>query len=252
MLLGLQKGIIYGPVNSRRLGRSLGINLLPTGKKLCNYDCLYCQYGRTRIKEDELKDRNNFPSVDEVLDAVRKSLVEMDIKPDYITFSGNGEPSLHPDFTDIAEGISELRKEYSPNSKTCILTNSTGISNPVVLKAFEHIDVKIMKLDCADQDCLSLYNHPVIKIDMTSQIKSLASINDVWIQSLFASGNKGNSREEYLEKWCEAISKISPAMVMIYSLDRDYPSRDISPLGRKELEAIKARIKDPNVRVEVY
>ena len=154
MLLELQRKIIYGPVNSRRLGRSLGINILPRSQKICSFNCLYCQYGLN----DRKNSKNNkviFPDQNEVLLAVENALKHLDPPPAYLTFSGNGEPTLHPEFPDIVDRIQWLKKKQCPESKTAILSNSSTVTTPKIKKngAFkdvgweEALDVVAQKLN---------------------------------------------------------------------------------------------------------
>ena len=158
MTIKLQNNVIYGPVHSRRLGSSLGLS---TDKKICNFNCVYCQYGWSKIKASNLADKSNFINTIVFLDSVEKALFSLSPSPDYITFSGNGEATLHPDFDTIVEGIIFLRNQFAPDSKTAILSNSTGVVNPNIRKALSKLDERIMKLDCADEQLFKIYNRPV-------------------------------------------------------------------------------------------
>jgi wyosine [tRNA(Phe)-imidazoG37] synthetase (radical SAM superfamily) len=252
MTIPLQKSIIYGPVNSRRLGRSLGINVLPIDQKICSFNCLYCQYGWTSIHVLEMKNLDVWPKISEVLENIEEALTNMTLKPSYITFSGNGEPTLHPDFPQLVDGVIELRNRCSQNSKTAILSNSTTISDSKVWEAISRLDVKIMKLDCGSEQCLKRYNVPCKGINFTEIVSGLKLLKEVTIQALITGGPSGNYREDYLEAWLDLLAEINPVLVQIYSLDRGYPSERILPIDQKELFVLKDRLLHKNINAEVY
>ncbi len=251
-LLGLQKGIVYGPIQSRRLGSSLGINLLPAEVKLCAFDCLYCQYGWTGMHTIRASEISSLPGVEQVLDAVRKALEFADTYPSYITFSGNGEPTLHPDFPAIVKGVSELRDRYSKGSKTAILSNSATASDERIREALSELDVRIMKLDCGTEELFRRFNRPCEGVDFEAMINGLSSMKDITIQSLFAGGEMGNSKPEDIEAWVEVLSRIKPSMVQIYSLARGYPSRGIEPIGKQALLAISRKAEGAGIKANVF
>lgn len=252
MLLDLKKGIIYGPVHSRRLGRSLGINILPGEAKLCTFDCLYCQYGWTGIHDAKPPRDVDLPSVSDVLDAVRNALALIDVPPAYITFSGNGEPTLHSDFPRMVEGVIDLRNRFSPQSETAILSNSTTVSDPDIRSALARLDLRIMKLDSGSEEMLGAYNRPCGGIHLGEIVEGLAALKDVTIQALFTGGPAGNGGVEAVDAWIDQLEKIRPLMVQIYTLDRGYPSRRIEPLSRTELLDVAARLESRSIRAQVY
>jgi wyosine [tRNA(Phe)-imidazoG37] synthetase (radical SAM superfamily) len=252
MLLELQPSIVYGPVHSRRLGRSLGVNILPLNAKLCTFNCLYCQYGWTGIHGTGVADGVALPSTAEILEAVKKALQMIDPPPAYITFSGNGEPTLHPDFPAIVDGIIELRDEFSPDSKTAILSNSTTVGDERVRRALSKLDVRIMKLDCGTEEMMLRYNQQCSGIRFEEIVEGLASLEDITIQALFSGGPKGNASDEAIAVWVSAVERISPAKVQIYTLDRDFPSRQISPLTKVQLLDISAKLESKGIRAGVF
>ena len=253
MLLELQKNVIYGPVQSRRLGRSLGVNVLPAGIKVCTFDCLYCQYGWTRFHGNTFGPNVLFPSVSDVLDAVKTTLESLAPPPAYITFSGNGEPTLHPDFPHIVQGITKLRDRFSPGAKTAILSNATTVSDPAVRDALANLDIRIMKFECGTSETFKTYNRPCRGIDFDEVIDGLASLPDVTIQALFTSGPSGNYRPEDVEAWMAKLKKIAPAFVQLYTLDRGTPSRSIFSLTKQELLAIKTLVESQTaVKTKAY
>ena len=152
MLLKMQKGIIYGPVNSRRYGKSLGINLMPTEKKLCSFNCVYCHYGTTKrctMNIEQYKDE--LPELDKVVNTLERKL-KTDLELDLITFSGNGEPTLYPQFGELVKAVVELRGKYRPNAKVALLSNSTGLIYDDVVESLDMIDLPILKLDAGNED----------------------------------------------------------------------------------------------------
>ncbi len=250
-MIQLQRNIVYGPVNSRRLGVSLGLNILPTKMKVCSFDCLYCQYGWTDDFDDKRLSKI-LPSREVVLEALEKQLKEMNYEPDYITFSGNGEATLHPDFVRITDGVIELRDRFTPNSRTAILSNSTQIFRPEIRETLEKLDSRIMKLDAGYDEMFRHYNRPAKYVYLDVITDTLAHMKDITIQTLFTSGPMGNHTEKNINAWMERIKKIKPVFVQLYSLDRGYPSEEISYVDREELEKIKELLGRENIKSEVY
>jgi len=251
MLLELKKKIIYGPVNSRRLGRSLGINILPRSEKMCSFNCLYCQYGWS--ENTNLKNHNFvFPSLREVLLAVENSLKNLYPPPAYLTFSGNGEPTLHPEFPEIVDGILLLKKKWSPTSKTAILSNSSTVTKPKIKNALKKLDFRIMKLDAGEPNIFKTFNRPDDDIKFEAIISGLSQLKDVTIQALFTTGKRGNFQVKNITSWAEQIKIISPVKVQIYSLDRESPCLDLLELGPKDLNIIKKKLNQEKIQAEVY
>jgi len=249
MLLRLQNSIVYGPVASRRLGRSLGVNLSPFYQKTCTLDCLYCQYGWTRFSNLETV---KFPSATEVLSTLEHSLKNLPVPPDYITFSGNGEPTLHPEFGTIIDEVKQLRDSLAPNAKVAVLSNSTTVIRSSVQAALEKLDERIMKLDAGNATIFEIYNRPHPSFEFDRIIKGLASLNDVTIQALFAGGKDGNYSPGSILDWVDKIVEIKPRMVQIYTLDRGYPAPTIESLSRTELNHIRQRLSAEHIAATVY
>lgn len=252
MLLRLQRGILYGPVRSRRLGLSLGINLLPPGEKLCNFDCVYCQYGWTDTALLERAGEPAFPSVDEVLAALDAALPECDAPPAYLTFSGNGEPTLHPRFGEIVDGVTAIRDRMLPAARTAILSNSTRAGEPAVRDALRRLDVRIMKLDAGTAELFGRYNRPAAGIAFARVVEGLRELGGVTLQSLFTGGPGGNGDRRSVEDWLAQVKGIAPLAVQIYTLARGYPSERIAPLGRERLEEIRAQAAAEGIAAEVF
>jgi wyosine [tRNA(Phe)-imidazoG37] synthetase (radical SAM superfamily) len=250
-LLPLQSGVIYGPIESRRLGRSLGLNLLPTDRKLCSFDCIYCHYGHTAIKSMSVEEEA-VPSVAQVLDAVEEAL-RAHQELDFITFSGNGEPTLHPRFPSIVMGVSRLRDELRPDAKLAILSNSTTAHLPHVREAFGVIDAPIMKLDAGDPRTLASINRPALEVELRTIVEGLKAISNLVIQSVFVDGKVTNARGDAFEAWLSAIGEIRPAEVQIYSTDRPVAEAGVERVPPPSLERIAAEIeRRTGVRASAY
>jgi len=242
-----QKDIIYGPVSSRRLGRSLGINISSTHKKICSFDCVYCQYGRTgayNLKE--------LPSIDEVITKVEKAL-SVHPELDYITFSGNGEPTMHPNFKEIAEGVRKLRDRLLPNIPIALLTNSSFITEKRIQEALEFIDYPIFKLDAGDEQTFKSINRPLTNVSIEQIIDTLADFDSTVTQTLFVDGNYQNSKGNSLQRWLEAISRIKPNEVQIYSIDRKPAEEEVKICPRSVLNSIAEIVKNElGIKIKVY
>jgi wyosine [tRNA(Phe)-imidazoG37] synthetase (radical SAM superfamily) len=254
MLLDLKADIIYGPVRSRRLGRSLGINILPAERKVCSFDCLYCQYGFSQGKTmEEAKNKgHSFPTVTGVLSAVERAVLNLSPPAAYLTFSGNGEATLHPGFKEIVIGLGEIRDRLSPESKTAILSNSTTVNDPLIRDALALLDVPIMKLDAGTEEMFSSYNRPAKGITIEDTVAGLAGLKDVTIQSLFTKGVEGNFTPGHLEAWVEQVKKISPLFVQLYTLDRESPTASLIPVDKSELLHILSLLERENIASEVF
>lgn len=232
----LQSGIIYGPVFSRRLGRSLGINLLPTTHKLCSFDCIYCQYGPGQ-GTTFFPDREELPSVDQVLTAVERALK----KPrtiDYLTFSGNGEPTIHPDFSHIVHSVIKIRDRLRPDVKLALLSNSSRVRDPEVISTVNLLDAPFMKLDAGDEETFTAINHPEPSICLEDIVEALQTIPNLVIQSLLLNGEISNICGDAYRSWVDTICSIKPKMVHVYSMERPNAVKGIvcvSPYRLKEI-----------------
>ena len=252
MLLALQKNIVYGPVNSRRLGRSLGINILPQGKKICTFNCRYCQYGWTDYELVRSTGEEEFPRTDEIISAVEYALRNLDEPPVYLTFSGNGEATIHPRFPEIVDALIRLRDNAAPRAKTAILSNSAGVNNKLIRNALQKLDARIMKLDAGTQPVFSLFNDPIEGIDIEAVTEGLAAMKEIIIQSLFAGGPEGNTEANQIKNWVSRVKYINPSLVQIYTLDRGTPSSSLIKLEKEDLTAVKSMLDREGINSEVY
>lgn len=249
MLLELQSKIIYGPIKSRRIGVSLGVNLLPPKIKVCSFDCLYCQYGWTDFA---LMENAEYPKPEEVRKALEEALERLPEPPRWITFSGNGEPTLHPDFDRIVDVVIEVRNERAPGTGTAILSNSTMVHRSEIRESLSKLDLRIMKLDAGTPAIFSSYSRAAPGFAFERMIDGLVALGDVTIQSLFTKGTAGNYTEENIDAWIGHLKRIEPVMVQIYSLDRGFPSREIEELTTEELEGIERRLKEEGIPAQAF
>jgi wyosine [tRNA(Phe)-imidazoG37] synthetase (radical SAM superfamily) len=247
----LKRSVTYGPVYSRRLGYSLGINL-PGSQKICTFDCLYCEKGWTRIHTNKAPAEIQLPSVQDIISETEVVLQNLLNPPDHITFAGNGEPTLHPDFGEIVDGILSLRDRYFPFSRIAILSNSSTVNDGNIRNALSKFDKKIMKLDAGNQRMFEMYNSPANGLSLDEVTNGLCETDDVIIQSLFTEGKKGNFTEENISDWVERLKRIRPVSVQLYTLDRAYPSNEIMILDYDKLEYLKEVLCKEDIRAEVY
>jgi len=249
--------IIFGPVKSRRLGVSLGINLLPTNVKVCSFDCIYCECGRNPKKYEE---KAVLPSRLEVRQRLKEKLQEMkfeNVLPDVITFAGNGEPTLHSEFDGILDDTIELRTLLAPKARIAVLSNATMIYKHKVFNALTKIEDNIQKLDSAFEETVKLLDCPNKGFSLSKTVEQLISFNGkVIIQTMFLKGSyKGqkidNTTETEILAWTELLKKIKPLQVMIYTIARDTPTNSLEKVTLHDLNTIADRIKSIGFEVQV-
>ena len=250
--------IIFGPVKSRRLGVSLGINLLPASKKVCNFNCIYCECGWTI---DASKEKSILPEREEIYKALDRKLSQMKARnnpPDVITFAGNGEPTLHPDFPAIVDDCIELRNKYFPKARIAVLSNSTTITIPRIREALLKVDQNILKLDSGFDLTVRIHNQPRVNVRVAELIGNLKGFNgQLIIQTLFLRGsfngrNIDNTTPEEVETWLKAIKMINPYEVMIYTISRDTPeSGRLEKVPLAELKRIALMVNKLGIKTSV-
>lgn len=256
MILELKKGLTYGPVRSRRLGRSLGINLFPGDQKRCPFDCVYCQYGwtpRTAVHLD--REVIHLPTPGEVEAAVSRALESLPEPPAYLTFSGNGEPTLHPDFPEMVDRLVTLRNRLGGGMRTAVLSNSALVAETDIRAALARLDVRIMKLDCGTEEAFRRYNRPAPGLSLegiTEGLRSLAAESSVTIQALFTGGADGNMASDNVSAWVERLRRVRPAVVQLYSLARGHPASDFRPASGSELERLAEAAGAAGASVTVF
>ena len=248
--------IIFGPVQSRRLGVSLGINLLPLHGKWCNFDCIYCECGWNKegLADKQLPAR---AAVRRALEAKLQTLAEEKKLPDAITFSGNGEPTIHPGFAGIVDDVVALRNRLAPAAKVCVLSNATTLMRDEVFAALQKTDCPILKLDAALTSTAIRLNNPALPYSVEQVVAAMQRFrHDFILQTMFLRGECGgafidNTTPEELSRWLEVVSLLRPREVMIYTIDRETPVQGLRKIPLHELEQIAEKVRQIGVPVRV-
>lgn len=217
---------------------------MPTGYKLCSFNCVYCHYGWTRVRASNVSQfMKDLPIYDDVLRAVKGALRSKE-EFDYITFSGNGEPTLYPQFASLAGELARLRDRHRPGVKIALLSNSTGLSDPAVRESITHIDLPVFKLDAGTEQTLCAINRPAIGVDLGEITTRLAGMHDIFIQTVLVDGSPCNTSEQELEAYFEKIIMIKPRGVHVYSIDRPVPNTALVRVLPARLERIAALVSE--------
>ncbi|MFV0505559.1 MAG: radical SAM protein [Bacteroidales bacterium] len=248
--------IIFGPVQSRRLGISLGINLLPQDFKICSFDCVYCECGWNKTANEKHK----LPTRQEVREALENQLnlmIKENKAPNYITFAGNGEPTLHPEFAEIIDDTIDIRNKIAPNCKIAVLSNATRIGKESVFKALLKIDDNILKMDSAVPETAMLINKYNSAYSIEKTVEKMKNFKGKFImQTLFIRGeDKGkhfdNTTDAELEKWLKIVKETKPRMLMLYSISRDTPLETVEAVSKTELESIAKKVKALGIETQI-
>ena len=238
---------IFGPVHSRRLGISLGINLMPADGKVCTFNCIYCECGLNEDHRPSLP----LPTREELAEHLEAKLQEMvadDQLPDVLTFAGNGEPTCHPHFAEIIGDTIHLRNQYCPKAKVSVLSNATMIHRQSVHDALMQVDNNILKLDTVDPTYINKVDRPNGTYDVNAIIERMKAFNGhIIIQTMFMRGDSegasvDNTGEEYVDPWLEAVKEIRPQQVMIYTIDRETPVQGLLKATHEQLDQIRDRV----------
>ncbi|MFO8055124.1 MAG: radical SAM protein [Bacteroidales bacterium] len=256
----LYDSIVYGPVSSRRFGISLGINVLPEHMKFCSFDCIYCEVGwKSRDPDHEGMDLfNSRTDIHYSLEQRLIDLNEREVFLDSITFSGNGEPTMHPEFAGIMEDTDRLRGHYMPDASLTVLSNSTTLDNPAVFASLMKNNNNVMKLDAGSEYLFRLINQPVRSITLEKIVKNLKRFNgNLIIQSMFLRGEHlgrrvDNTTTEEVGQWLGHIRQIAPRRVMLYSIDRATPIHTIEKVPREELQQIAEKVRAAGIDALSY
>ena len=247
---------IFGPVHSRRLGVSLGINLLPADGKFCTFDCIYCECGFNADHRPHQK----LPTREEVRQALEARLLDMQQngpKPDVLTFAGNGEPTAHPQFAAIMDDTLALRDKYFPQAKVSVLSNSTFIHKPEVFEALNKVDNNILKLDTIHADYINKVDRPTGHYDVQKVIECMKAFQgNLIVQTLFMKGtyegeDVDNTSDVYVLPWLEVVKKIAPMQVMIYTIDRETPAPNLLKATHEELDRIGELVRQAGIPCSV-
>lgn len=251
--------MIFGPIRSRRLGNSLGINLLPTNHKNCTFNCIYCECGWTKQDSDT---KVTLPTRKEIFESLETKLIQLQAKnnfPDSITFAGNGEPTIHPEFAGIVDDTIALKNKYFPNSEITVLSNSSMIDKKDVFNALMKVDNNILKLDAGTEETFQLINKPnSTSLTLEKIVGNLRKFRQrVIIQTLFLRGEVDgqkvdNTTPKEIEAWLGHINNIRPRYVMIYPIERETPAPGLEVVPKEELFEIAEKLKTIRIKSSVY
>ncbi len=245
--------IVFGPVHSRRLGSSLGVNVLPQDGKLCNFDCIYCECGWNR---DGRVARPVLPTAEDVGKALETKLLRMKeegIAADSITFSGNGEPTVNPHFPEIVDVVVELRNRYCPGTKISVLSNATMLGNDGVFLSLTKIDNPILKVDAASDEGIALINRPSGRYDLGKVVERLKLFHGNFIlQTMFLAGGDFDSAEERnLRGWMAIVREVRPRKIMVYTIDRETPAQGLVKFGVERMRELVRPLVDEGFDIMV-
>lgn len=250
--------IVFGPVKSRRFGVSLGMNLLPTNYKYCTFNCIYCECGWTFKNNSE---KIKLPGREEIRSELEKRLLEMKSEgtaPDNITFAGNGEPTVHPDFSGIIDDTIELRNNYFPDAEITVLSNSSLLHKKMVFDALNKVDNNVLKLDSVIEDTFSNLNLPAPGIKLDAIIRDIKKFDgNQIIQTLFVRGsNNGirvdNTTDAEVDAWLKVVQEIKPKYVMLYPIERDTAAEGLEKISLQELESIAKKVENLGIKTKIY
>ena len=248
--------LIFGPIHSRRLGLSLGVNLLPVDAKICSFNCIYCECGYNTTMND-----SPIPTRAQVHEALETKLKQMKSEgqiPDVITYAGNGEPTLHAEFEEIIDDTIALRDTYCPTAKVSVLSNSTRIHKPNVFRALNKVDNNILKFDSAIDRTMKIINCPVGKIinvawlvEQLSRFEGKLIIQTMFLRGEFKGESFDNTTDIEVEAWLKALEVIRPQQIMIYSLDREAPTKTLQKITTEEMNVIAVKARERGFDVSV-
>ncbi len=250
--------IVFGPIKSRRLGISLGLNLLPENEKHCTFNCIYCECGWT-LPENERQ--LNFPPKDAIKEELEKKLKAISEKGsfiDAITFAGNGEPTIHPEFYQITTDTVELRDKYFRDAKIVVLSNGSMSNNKDIRKALMMADINMLKLDAGTNETFQKINNPLINITLQEIIENYKKFNgEFTVQTLFTKANYkndiiDNTQPEEVEAWIEHLKILKPKNVIIYPIAREAPLNEVEKISPELLEEIGNKVKEAGLNIEIY
>lgn len=249
--------IVFGPIHSRRLGISLGMNLLPYNGKVCSFDCIYCECGYNK----DFRTKTPLPSRENVKAALEDKLIKLkqeNVHPDVITFAGNGEPTLHPQFCEIIDDTIELRNKFIPEAKISVLSNAMHIDKEKVFEVLKKVENNILKLDSAFIDTVNLIDRPNShSYSIEKQINSFKKFEGNFIlQTMFLKGSHegksiDNTTEEEVEEWLKIIKETNPKEVMIYTIDRETPSKLLEKVSIEKLNEIGKKVEKLGIKVNI-
>jgi len=243
----LQRGIVYGPVQTRRLGLALGVNLFPGNDKACGFNCIYCQYGWSK-KNRPASSRGSaeIPSVEQIASALSLRLEQLAVDGknlDAISICGNGEPTLHPDFTAVVESAKRLRDDYQPAARLAMFSNSSTLANPTVREALDLVDIKLMKFDAGSEEIFHELNHLRAPIYIGDIAAALKELKNIYLHSVFVQGRITNADPDSVGLWIERLRDIRPMGVQVYTLEGEPTENKIQRVSLTTLQWIADQVR---------
>ena len=244
--------IVFGPIYSRRLGSSLGVNVLPTVGKLCNFDCIYCECGWNKDGRSDGK----FPRLAEVEAALEDKLSKAAAEGtpvDSITFSGNGEPTMNPDFPQIVEATVRLRDKYFPNAKVSVLSNAVLVARKQIAEALKKVDNPILKIDASSDELVEKINKPVGKYRLSEIVDALKEFNgDFILQTMFLRAQDFDTTEDKaLKAWMDIVRELKPREIMVYTIDRETPDKTLRKYTVEEMTSFVQPLLDEGFKIQI-
>lgn len=249
--------IVYGPVHSRRMGSSLGVNLLPYDGKLCSFDCIYCECGFNK----DFRTKSKLPTrelVKAALEDKLKSLRQESVKLDVITFAGNGEPTMHPEFGGIIADTIEIRDQYYPETGISVLSNGMYVSKKTVFEALKKVDNPIMKLDSAFDETVRLIDRPntpsytvAKQVAKYKKFQGNFILQTMFLKGVFEGNRIDNTTEKEISAWLQLVRTLQPREVMIYTIDRETPASGLEKAPQAVLQNIAARVNESGIKTNV-
>jgi Fe-S oxidoreductases len=248
----LREETVFGPIKSRRLGTSLGVNLLPVNGKICTFDCIYCECGWNADGRDDTR----LPSAEDVRQALESKLISLRaeaVSIDTITFSGDGEPTINPEFPQIIDDTLRLRDEYYPSAKVSVLSNATRVHVPSVFEALRKVDNPIMKIDAPTNELIALIDNPAPGYDVARVIEALKGFNgDFVLQTMFLrSPSFDSSSSEVLVGWMDIVRELKPREIMVYTIDRPTPAQNLSSFTEEQMRALVQPLIDEGFSIQI-
>lgn len=249
--------IVFGPIHSRRMGSSLGINLLPFDGKLCNFDCIYCECGFN----ENFRTRTKLPTRQNVKDALIDKLTKLSEEGttlDVITFAGNGEPTMHPEFAGVIDDTIELRNTHYPNAKISVLTNGMSVGKHAVFEALKRVEIPVLKLDSAFDKTVQLIDRPnsptftvAKQVELYHQFKGNFVLQTMFLRGMFKGEVVDNTTDEEVSAWLGLVKELNPREVMIYTIDRETPAKGLQKAPLEVLNLIAHRVQQLGIKTNV-
>ena len=250
----LREETVFGPIFSRRLGTSLGINLLPENGKICNFDCIYCECGWNKDGRDDTV----IPSAQKVRTDLERMLLRLQnegTKVDSITFSGDGEPTINPEFPQIIDDTLALRDLYAPTAKVSVLSNATRVHLPQVFHALTKVDNPIMKIDAPTNELIAKINHPAPGYDVARVVESLKQFDGNFILQTCMLRSKeydfDSSKPEVLTGWMDIVRGLHPREIMVYTIDRPTPAEGLEKMTVEEMTRLVQPLIDEGFLIQI-